>query len=216
MKKSVFLVCLGLLGLLSVVGWQLFELQFLSLPFEGHKAAQPATIRSTAFAFSPAQQLSAGGNARYLDTHDYAADETFVPAPTKYVRLEFLASVVERPFQIFFFSDRPFPVNSFRFEFDVPVSPAITGHVLHDAQKLSCTTGSGDMAIRNDLFDVRYRDEDNIVHRCVISKKDGCAFLKRSRIYLQLFAHPSRETISEMVDLERRAACNQTLLDWGT
>ncbi|ESQ81745.1 hypothetical protein AEAC466_20195 [Asticcacaulis sp. AC466] len=213
MKKMGWLILFACVCVLLAVTWQLFALQVFLPPFQSRHAAPPATLTPVATTFSPAQKLAGRKDWRYDGMHDYAADETFVPQPTDYVRLAFLASTVEKPFQVIFISDAPFPVNDFRLEYNLPVSQAATAHVLNETQRLPCLEASADLKMRDDVFDVRYRGKDTIVRRCLISRTDGCAFLTRSRLYLQLFAHPSQDAISSMVNLEHRVACPSTLFD---
>ncbi len=170
-----------------------------------------AVVDTHATAYSPGQLLGPSHLTVGM-THRYWEDETFIPVPDTYVRLEFLASHVEKPFPVLYVIDRPEPMNIWRFEFEIEARPQAIGQFQRLAGDLSCDPRSGDMtATDNDLFEVRWRGPGEPLRRCLISRAAGCDYLRKVRVRLQLIDQMAADKRDELSELQTMMSCSRTL-----
>ncbi len=205
-------LALAAIAALQVVAWWGCDAGLWRAPSFG-PAAKPhsAVVDTHATAYSPGQLLGPSHLTVGM-THRYWEDETFIPVPDTYVRLEFLASHVEKPFPVLYVIDRPEPMNIWRFEFEIEARPQAIGQFQRLAGDLSCDPRSGDMtATDNDLFEVRWRGPGEPLRRCLISKEAGCDYLRRVRVRLELIDREDYRFKDTMQELQGRMGCSRTL-----
>ncbi len=190
------------------VGWYLlFDLGLApGLSAGEFHDAPAAVIQDKATTYSPGQ-LVAGGKEKFDVSVDYFEQPTFIPHGIDYVRLTFLARTVDKPYMIFYFTDKPVVVSAFGFERNVVVKPATLGHLFNAVHPLSCASNSSDPDVANDGFDITRRGPDGITRRCLIPKDVGCTLLRRTKTYLEVFEAARKDDIEEVTDTLKRTAC---------
>ena len=214
MRKSWAITLFTLVAGLALGWWGLFDLGLLpALRLGRPQSASAAIIPDTATTYSHGQLLYAGREGYDLShARDYFEQPTYIPRPLTYVRLAFIASVVEKPYTVFYFTGAPIPVSAFGFETNIAVKPATLNHLFNAAGSLPCAPNSNDLKIRGgDVFDVRRRGPDGIVRRCIIPKTLGCAFLRQTANYLHVMDSRQENAFLSIADTQRRVDCKRRL-----
>ncbi len=202
----------ALIAAIGVAGWCLFDLGLApsSVDIWPQKGAPAATIPDPATTYSDAQLLSAGKESFDVFAHSYYGQPIYIPRSLTYVRFAFNASVVDKPFPLFYFTNASVPVDTWMLETDVVVKPATLNHIFASAQSLPCASNSNDLKQKGgDLFDVQRRGSDGILRRCLVSKAVGCTLLRRTENDLMVFDTRRKGDLDEITELRRRMSCSQ-------
>lgn len=171
----------------------------------------PAVIADTVTDYSPAQlwQPSKGPSDML---HDFASDRTYVPHAISYIRLEYLASEVTKPYPKLFVADAAFPANRWIVEQVTVVDPKTMPPVFSSAADLPCARDSGDLTAGADRFEIRIHKGSGPLQRCLVSFATGCRYIGTLRVLTGHAQKPSEyEPESDLAFVERASKCPKAL-----
>lgn len=161
-------------------------------------------------------QLAQANNLMPDINHDWAADKTFIPPPVSYIRIEYLASEVEKPLSKIYVADQAFPYNVWIMEAVLVTKLPRMQQLLYTTNKLPCALDSGSSEAGADQFEILLRSGKGPLKRCLISFEAGCKYIhsigKLPRA--DLIGDPSYP-LSELVGLEHRIECPKPLFEFG-
>lgn len=153
------------------------------------------------------------GDAELADWAAHYDDKTYVPPSVSYVRVEYLASAVEKPYPKIFFAEQSFPTDMMMLENVAIVKPTAMAKILSSANHLSCDPNSSMPEKWTDQMEILIRPANNPLKRCLLSIKAGCRYLMR----LQHLTHDLKGEQSKYLlpNLERRLACPASSWPWN-
>lgn len=150
------------------------------------------------------------GKAETNEWVAHSEDKSFVPHGLRYVRVEYLASQVEKPYPKIFFAEQDFPTDIWTLEDVVVVKPGTMVKILSSAESLSCEPNSGVQTERTDQVEVLMRSADKQLKRCLLNSSSGCQYLNR----LHQLARELNDTRGFDPELEQRMKCSAFLRPW--
>ena len=151
------------------------------------------------------------GDAELADWAAHYDDKTYVPPSVSYVRVEYLASAVEKPYPKIFFADQSFPTDTMMLENVAIVKPAAMVKILSSAENLSCDPNSAVSVGRTDQVEILIRSANKTLKRCLLSIKAGCKYMTQ----LSRLTHEIKGNDSEYLpELESRLACPTSSWPW--
>lgn len=202
-----------LLGGAAFAGWVLFNygVEWSWDAPHGH----PATVADTTTEYSLSQLQEAGkADLRAIPDHNPFEDKSYVPPQISYVRFEFLASRVDKPFPKIFVADQAFPYNMWSLESVLAVRSDAMRQVLSSTGDLSCSADSA-TSIGVDRVEVLVRPAHASLKRCLISKADGCKYLDRlQRLIAGRIIGEAALPLDEMRELHARMECPTSFRWW--
>lgn len=208
-----FIIGIVLVGV-AAAGWWLYDRSWLLSDVSGRHAS-PAAIADTVTGYSRTQ-LEEMGKAEIDMRFDKFEDKTFVPPSVSYVRVEYLASRVDKPFPKIYVADGLFPADAPMLESVLTVTPKAMRLTLLRASNLPCQPDSANMKAGADRFEVLLRPSRGQLRRCLIPKETGCRFIDalRRQTAGEVIGDASLP-LSEMDSLQRRISCpTASLLPW--
>jgi hypothetical protein len=144
------------------------------------------------------------GEAELADWAAHYGDKTYVPPSVSYVRVEYLASAVEKPYPKIFFAEQSFPTDAMMLENVAIVKPAAMAKILSSAEALSCDPNSATSGVRTDQVEVLMQSSNKTLKRCLLSIPTGCKYMTQ----LNHLTHELKGNDSEYLpELEHRLAC---------
>ncbi len=216
--KRILIIVLLAIGILGGIGGYLYY-----SPFDWfgrlHGQIAPVTIADNTKKYSAIQRAEVEKSGKLpmpmseAELTNWAAhfeDKTYVPASISYVRVEYLASQVEKPYPKIFLAEQSFPTDTMMLENVAIVKQAAMTKILSSADSLSCKASSGTLIGMSDKVEVLMRPANRPLKRCLLSVKAGCRYLTR----LRHLTHESKSEASEhlLSGLQSRLACPVSLL----
>ncbi len=190
----------------AAAGWWLYD-RGLSAPDILRAHIHPIVIADEATTYSPSQLEQMRDTSPDM-RHDYGLDKTFAPAHITYVRVEYLASRVDKPFPKIYVADAAFPYNKWTLESVLVTKPEAMQQVMSRAESLPCAPDSGNARAGTDRFEILIRPANQHLERCLVSKTTGCSFLDAERRLTEVNAVGDAEyPLSEMEELRSRVDC---------
>jgi hypothetical protein len=219
--KRILITLLLAIGVLGSIGGHLYCNGLGLFDWFGRLQGQiaPVTIADNTKNYSVIQraQLENSGKlpmptseAELTNWAAHSEDKAYVPPSISYVRVEYLASQVEKPYPKIFFAEQSFPTDTMMLENVAIVKQAAMTKILSSADNLSCEANSGTLSGRSDQVEVLMRPANRPLKRCLLSIKAGCRYLTRlRRLTYELKGEASEHLLP---GLQSRLACPASLL----
>ena len=140
-------------------------------------------------------------------------NRTYVPPEISYVRVEYLASKVDKPYPKIFFADLNFPTDIWMLENVAVVKPATISSVLSSADALACEPNSAVLGKWTDQMEILIRPANKPLKRCLLSVKSGCRYLMRLHFLTSELKGNKDEYL--LPEIEHRLDCPTLLWPWA-